>query len=322
MRKYHPDYLGHNEYITDITGRPYQYFHYSAFGESLIEKNTNYGQFSSPYRFNAKELDGETGNYYYGARYYNPVWGIWLGVDPLAHKYPSMSPFVFTGNNPIMFIDPNGMEIDWGANFFGAVKAFVASRFTEQGRIKWMEMKYDSQAKYAFYYSDKMGIGKDAQGNNRVVEGMEYPTGQSKDGKINISVVTFEGTHKAKKHASDMFQQNNFEDLSYDQKNAGLNDALANGGVEATSWNNPNESININFNQVNLLFDFDITAPRPIDNERGIEFRNRIFVREGTHGLIRSGKWSKTVSQTGGLNSETIPRRYEHITIQQQKRRR
>ena len=78
---YHPDYLGHNEYITDITGRPYQYFHYSAFGESLIEKNTNYGQFSSPYRFNGKELDPETGNYYYGARYYNPVWGIWLGVD-------------------------------------------------------------------------------------------------------------------------------------------------------------------------------------------------------------------------------------------------
>ena len=55
--------------------------YYSAFGESLIEKNMNYGQFSSPYRFNAKELDGETGNYYYGARYYNPVWGIWLGVD-------------------------------------------------------------------------------------------------------------------------------------------------------------------------------------------------------------------------------------------------
>ena len=55
--------------------------YYSAFGESLIEKNMNYGQFSSPYRFNAKELDGETGNYYYGARYYNPVWGVWLGVD-------------------------------------------------------------------------------------------------------------------------------------------------------------------------------------------------------------------------------------------------
>ena len=112
MRKYHPDYLGHNEYITDKSGRPYQHFHYSAFGESLIEKNTNYGQFSSPYRFNGKELDPETGNYYYGERYYNPTWSVWLGVDPLAHEYPSVSPFVFTGNNPIMLVDPDGMQID------------------------------------------------------------------------------------------------------------------------------------------------------------------------------------------------------------------
>ena len=105
---YHPDYLAHNEYITDITGRPYRYFHYSAFGESLIEKNKNYGQFSSPYRFNGKELDPETGNYYYGARYYNPVWGVWLGVDPLAAKMPAWSPYNYTFNNPIRFIDPDG----------------------------------------------------------------------------------------------------------------------------------------------------------------------------------------------------------------------
>ena len=105
---YHPDYLGHNEYITDITGRPYQYFHYSAFGESLIEKNKNYGQFSSPYRFNGKELDPETGNYYYGARYYNPVWGIWLGVDPLAEQRSWVSPYNFVQNNPLNRIDPDG----------------------------------------------------------------------------------------------------------------------------------------------------------------------------------------------------------------------
>ena len=106
---YHPDYLGHNEYITDITGRPYPYFHYSAFGESLIEKNTNYGQFSSPYRFNGKELDPETGNYYYGARYYNPVWGIWLGVDPLAGEASDLTPYRYGFNNPITYIDPNGL---------------------------------------------------------------------------------------------------------------------------------------------------------------------------------------------------------------------
>ena len=131
---YHPDYLGHNEYITDITGRPYRYFHYSAFGESLIEKNTNYGQFSSPYRFNGKELDPETGNYYYGARYYNPVWGIWLGVDPLAEKYPHMSSYVFTGNNPLIFIDPNGDSLDV-ANLAGFNDVQSLANSSNQHRI-------------------------------------------------------------------------------------------------------------------------------------------------------------------------------------------
>ena len=43
------------------------------------------------YKFNAKELDSETGNYYYGARYYDPKVSVWLSVDPLAQKCGSLS---------------------------------------------------------------------------------------------------------------------------------------------------------------------------------------------------------------------------------------
>ncbi|MBE6330633.1 MAG: hypothetical protein E7072_11090 [Bacteroidales bacterium] len=46
-----------------------------------MEERNN--QFSTNYLFNAKELDNETGLYYYGARYLNPTNGIWLSVDPL-----------------------------------------------------------------------------------------------------------------------------------------------------------------------------------------------------------------------------------------------
>ena len=35
---------------------------------------------------------------------------LWLSVDPMADKYPSMSPFMYTAGNPVMLIDPNGME--------------------------------------------------------------------------------------------------------------------------------------------------------------------------------------------------------------------
>ena len=66
------------------------------------------GVYENPYKFNAKELDSETGFYYYGARYYNPRLSIWNSVDPLAEKYPSWSPYAYCGNNPINYIDPDG----------------------------------------------------------------------------------------------------------------------------------------------------------------------------------------------------------------------
>ena len=55
--------------------------------------------------------------HYFGARYYDSDLSIWLSVDPLASKYPSLSPYVYAANNPIRYIDPNGMSIDgWEIN--------------------------------------------------------------------------------------------------------------------------------------------------------------------------------------------------------------
>ena len=70
--------------------------------------------YNEPYKFNGKELDDETGNYYYyyyyyGARYYDPKWSVWLSVDPMAEKYPGWSPYNYTLNNPIKYVDPNGL---------------------------------------------------------------------------------------------------------------------------------------------------------------------------------------------------------------------
>ncbi|MCA6423749.1 MAG: RHS repeat-associated core domain-containing protein [Flavobacterium sp.] len=67
--------------------------------------------YNSPYKFNGKELDEETGLSYFGARYYNPKWSIWLSVDPLAEKYPNVSPYTYCLNNPINFIDPDGRDV-------------------------------------------------------------------------------------------------------------------------------------------------------------------------------------------------------------------
>ena len=68
---YHPDHLGSTSYVTDADGNIAQHIEYIPYGEVFVEERNN--QFSTNYLFNAKELDNETGLYYYGARYLDPT---------------------------------------------------------------------------------------------------------------------------------------------------------------------------------------------------------------------------------------------------------
>jgi len=77
---YHPDHLGSSSYITNLDGEVSQHIEYVPFGEVFIEERNN--TWNTPYLFNAKELDEETGMYYYGARYYEPRLSLWMSVDP------------------------------------------------------------------------------------------------------------------------------------------------------------------------------------------------------------------------------------------------
>lgn len=75
------------------------------------------------------EIDEETGLYYFGARYYDPRISIWYGVDPLASKTPSWNPYRYSFNNPIRFIDPNGMNEDDPPGLWGKLIEYIKSWF-------------------------------------------------------------------------------------------------------------------------------------------------------------------------------------------------
>ena len=70
------------------------------------------------YGFNSKEKDSAFGllHYDYGFRIYHPGLGRFLSVDPLAGEFPWVSPFNFTENSPILFIDMKGDSLDVNGN--------------------------------------------------------------------------------------------------------------------------------------------------------------------------------------------------------------
>ena len=106
---YHSDHLGSTSYITDRNGNATQFVSYKPYGEALVDEHAT--SFETPWKFNGKELDSETGLYYYGARYYEPVLALWYGVDKLAEKYPSIGGYVYCVGNPIKFVDPDGNKV-------------------------------------------------------------------------------------------------------------------------------------------------------------------------------------------------------------------
>ena len=64
------------------------------------------------FTFSAKEKDSETGLSYFGSRYYSSNLSVWLSVDPMSDKYPSLSPYVYCADNPVKLVDPNGEAFD------------------------------------------------------------------------------------------------------------------------------------------------------------------------------------------------------------------
>ncbi|WP_294315629.1 DUF6443 domain-containing protein [uncultured Chryseobacterium sp.] len=74
-------------------------------GYNNLSGNPNY-----QYKYNGKELQ-ETGAYDFGARQYLPDIARWVVPDPLSEKHPDLNPMMYANNNPIKFVDPDGM--DW-----------------------------------------------------------------------------------------------------------------------------------------------------------------------------------------------------------------
>ena len=148
---YHSDHLGSAQFVTDWKGRQYEHIEYTPYGELWIEEVAA-GLDKLPFRFTGKELDEETGLYYYGARYLDPKYSRWLSGDPALGEYIPQAPvndeakkhnenlpgmggvfnvvnlhlYHYAGNNPVKYTDPDGNFI---ASYFANTKFNNAFNF-------------------------------------------------------------------------------------------------------------------------------------------------------------------------------------------------
>ena len=87
--------------------------------------------------FTGKEKDEETGYGYFGARYMDhELMTMWLSVDPMADKYPSISPYAYCAWNPVKLVDPDGREIKFDPESEAIIAEFKQRTETEKANAQ------------------------------------------------------------------------------------------------------------------------------------------------------------------------------------------
>ena len=166
---YHINHLGSTAFVTDQNQNVTQGFLYAPFGEITTEYAPLWQNGTLPkYAFNAKELDEETGMYYYEARYYKPP--VFTSRDPMMDQKPWLSPYHYCSNNPVGRVDPSGCDDAWVKTSNGVI--FDSDVHVQADAVK----RYGNDASILPYGSHKIN-GKDvylSYNGKYIINGKNY----------------------------------------------------------------------------------------------------------------------------------------------------
>ncbi len=154
---YHQDHLGSTSWVTDQNARVHEHVEYFPYGE--VWRDPPSDRDGAPVKgqrflFTSKEMDEETGLYYFGARYLNPVRARWLSIDPLLNAYrpttvaynpAQLAVYSYGRQNPIVYIDPDG-NLAAHHHFLITFRAARDSGFSfwQSLKLAWRTMMADS----------------------------------------------------------------------------------------------------------------------------------------------------------------------------------
>ena len=173
---YHSDHLGSASWITDSGGQAIQHLQYLPYGEPYINQRTS--GYNERFTFTGKERDEETGYGYFGARYMDhELMTMWLSVDPMSDKYPSISPYNYCVWNPIRLVDPDGrdtirIELTTGEIDIGLSKNEHRVELMKNNEIVWdlnctntiNVFSYSADTETGHYFTDRIEFGEKEEG--------------------------------------------------------------------------------------------------------------------------------------------------------------